>query len=238
MGPAPSLLTIIGFGPEGWGWQFFAGTVITVEISLGAYAVGILFGLLGAWCRLSRVATLRRLRLVYTTIIRAVPELLLIIVLFYSGTELLDQILAAAGLRGKIEISGFATAVLTLGFVQGAYMTEVFRGAIQAVPRGTVEAAHALALRPWLTFRLVVLPMMLRLALPGMGNLWQSVIKESALVSVVGFSELLTVGKNAASETKAYLGVLGVTALIYYVLTLVSGLVFATVERRQRRAYR
>jgi polar amino acid transport system permease protein len=150
----------------------------------------------------------------------------------------LDQLLDAAGWRGKIEISGFATAVLTLGFVQGAYMTEVLRGAIQAVPKATIEAAQALALRPWPVFRLVVFPMMLRLALPGMGNLWQSVIKESALVSVVGFSELLTVGKNAASETKAYLGVLCVTALIYYALTLISSIGFVTIERRLQRAYR
>jgi polar amino acid transport system permease protein len=234
----PSLLTIVGFGPQGWGWQLAGGTVITVEISLGAYAVGILFGLAGAWARLSRVAALRRIAATYTTVIRAVPELLLIIVLFYSGTQVLDQLLDAAGWRGKIEISGFATAVLTLGFVQGAYMTEVLRGAIQAVPKATIEAAQALALRPWPVFRLVVFPMMLRLALPGMGNLWQSVIKESALVSVVGFSELLTVGKNAASETKAYLGVLCVTALIYYALTLISSIGFVTIERRLQRAYR
>ncbi len=234
----PSLLTIVGFGPEGWGWQLADGTVITVEISLGAYAVGILFGLAGAWARMCRVRALRHAGAAYTTIVRAVPELLLIIVLFYSGTELLDYLLDAVGLRGRFEISGFGTAVLTLGVVQGAYMTEVFRGAIQAVPQAMVEAAQALALRPWPVFRLVVFPMMLRLALPGMGNLWQSVLKESALVSVVGFSELLTVGKNAASETKAYLGVLCVTALIYYALTLLSSIGFVTIERRLQRAYR
>jgi polar amino acid transport system permease protein len=236
--PAPSLLSIVGFGPEGWGWQFVAGTLVTVEISVCAYAVGIGFGLLGAGCRLSRARVLRRLGATYTTLVRAVPELLLIIVLFYSGTMLLDRMLDTVGLRGTIQISGFATAVLTLGFVQGAYMTEVFRGAIQAVPSGVIEAAQALALKRWPIFRRVLLPMMLRLALPGMGNLWQSVIKESALVSVVGFSELLTVGKNAASETKAYFGVLCVTAAIYYALTLVSSIGFMTVERRLQRAYR
>jgi polar amino acid transport system permease protein len=236
--PAPSLLAIVGFGQGGWGWQFALGTLVTVEISVCSYAAGILFGLLGAWGRLSRAAIPRRVSTAYTTVVRALPELLLIILLFYSGSELLNRALDLMDLRGTVEISGFATVVITLGFVQGAYMTEVFRGAIQAVPRATVEAAHALALRRWPTFRLVVLPMMLRLALPAMGNLWQSVIKERALVSVVGFSELLSVGKNAASETKQYLSILCFTAAIYFALTLLSNLGFAAAERSMGRAYR
>lgn len=238
MNPTPSLLAVVGFGPGGWGWQFVLGTLVTVEISICSYATGILFGLLGAWGRLSAFRLPRHIAGLYTNVVRAVPELLLIILLFYSGSELLNILLDALDLRGTIEISGFATVVLTLGFVQGAYMTEVFRGAIQAVPRATIEAAHALALRRWPTFRLVVFPMMLRLALPAMGNLWQSVIKESALVSVVGFTELLSVGKNAASETKQYLGILCFTAAIYFGLTLFSNLGFVAAERRLGRAYR
>jgi len=236
--PAPSLLVVVGFGPQGWGWQFIAGAIVTVEISVCAYAVGVIFGLLGAWCRLSRARLPSAAGAAYSTIVRAVPELLLIILLFYSGSALLDRLLAIAGLGGTVQVSGFAAAVLTLGFVQGAYMTEVFRGAIEAVPASTIEAAQALALRRWPVFRLVVFPLMLRLALPAMGNLWQSVIKESALVSVVGFSELLSVGKNAASETKQYFGVLCFTAAVYLALTTISGFGFLAAERRLQRAYR
>ena len=231
----PSLLDIVGFGAQGWGRQFAIGTGVTLAISLGAYAVGILFGSAGCAARLSAAPLLRRLASAYTTVIRAVPELLLIILLFYSGSAALDGLLAAVGLAGRADISGFAAAVLTLGFVQGAYMTEVLRGAIGAVPPGCVEAARALGLRRPHTVRLIVLPLMLRAALPGMGNLWQSVLKESALVSVVGFSELLTVGRNAASETKQYLGVLCFTALIYLLLTLASGLGFTAAEHQLER---
>ena len=234
----PSLLQIVGFGPDGWGAQFAAGTAVTMAISVGAYAVGILFGLAGCGARVSASRPLRRVAAGYTTVVRAVPELLLIILLFYSGSAALDWMLAAVGLGGRVGVSGFATAMLTLGFVQGAYMTEVFRGALSAVPAGCLEAGRALGLRRLPLLRLVVVPLMLRVALPGMGNLWQSVLKESALVSVVGFSELLTVGKNAASETKQYLGVLCFTALIYLGLAMVSGLGFGLAERRLERAYR
>src|SRR3954469_22025980 len=158
----PSLLEIVGFGAQGWGRQFAAGTAVTLAISVGAYAVGILFGLMGCAARLSGSPFLRRAASGYTTIVRAVPELLLIILLFYSGSAALEWLLAAAGLAGRTAISGFAAAMLTLGFVQGAYMTEVFRGAVSAVPPGCVEAARALGLHRLSLFRLIVLPLMLR----------------------------------------------------------------------------
>ncbi|MGI4941833.1 MAG: ABC transporter permease subunit, partial [Janthinobacterium lividum] len=204
----------------------------------GAYACGSVFGLLGCAARLSGSGLLRRAAAGYITVVRAVPELLLIILLFYSGSGAIDWLLARLGLAGRDAISGFATAMLTLGFVQGAYMTEVFRGAVGAIPSGCLEAGRALGLRRLALLRLVVVPLMLRVALPGMGNLWQSVLKESALVSVVGLGELLTVGKNAASETKQYLGILCFTALIYLCLATLSNLGFVVAERRLDRAYR
>jgi polar amino acid transport system permease protein len=231
-------LTLLGFGDNGWAGQFIAGTIVTVEVSVCSYLVGIVLGLIGAGGKLSSSRPIRFVSDLYTTGVRSVPELLLIILLFYTGTTLLNELVAATGNTGSIEISGFATAVVTLGFVQGAYMTEVFRGAILAVSPGLLEAARALALSPFHRFRLVTFPLMLRTALPGMGNLWQSVIKESALVSVVGFSELLTVGKNAAGETKYYLGFFLFTAAIYLSLTMISNVGFVYLERRLSRGFR
>jgi polar amino acid transport system permease protein len=236
-GSAAPFLSLLGFGEQGWAEQFIAGTIVTVEISVASYLVGIVFGLVGARGKLSRSRPVRFVSELYTTGVRSVPELLLIILLFYTGTSLLNELVAATGSRGSVEISGFATAVATLGFVQGAYMTEVFRGAILAIPPGLSEAARSLALSPFHRFRLVTFPLMLRTALPGMGNLWQSVLKESALVSVVGFSERLTVGKNAAGETKYYLGFFLFTAAIYLSLTLVSNFGFVYLERRLRRGF-
>jgi polar amino acid transport system permease protein len=233
-----SFLGLLGFGDNGWAPQFIAGTLVTVEVSVCSYLVGIVLGLVGAGGKLSASRPIRLLSELYTTGVRSVPELLLIILLFYTGTSLLNELVAATGNAGSVEISGFATAVATLGFVQGAYMTEVFRGAIVAISPGLVEAARALALSPLHRFRFVTFPLMLRTALPGMGNLWQSVLKESALVSVVGFSELLTVGKNAAGETKYYLGFFLFTAAIYLSLTLISNLGFVYLERRLSRGFR
>lgn len=232
-----TLLQLIGFGEGGWGWQFLAGTIVTVEISLAAYAVGIALGLLGAWAKLSHVRPLRWLGDLYTTLVRAVPELLLIILLYYTGTTKLRDLLVALGASPDIQVNAFAAAVVTLGFVQGAYMTEVMRGAIQAVPRGVLEAGRALALKPGQRFRLILFPLMIRYALPGMSNLWLAILKDSSLISVVGFSELLFTGKTAAASTKHYFFFYLFTAILFLALTLVSNLGIRHVQHRVNRGY-
>ena len=232
-----SFLTLIGFGETGWGAQFLEGAIVTIEISVCSYAFGMLLGLAGAQCKLSQSRAARYAAEFYTTTVRAVPSLLLIILLFYTGTSFFNDAMGLIGLRGRVELSGFAAAVITLGFIKGAYMTEVFRGAIMTVRRGLVEAATALGLNGYLRFRFVVFPLMLRTALPGLANLWQSALKDSALVSVVGLSELLTVGKNAASETKLYGTFLCFTGLLYLLMTLVSNLGFSSLERRVNRGF-
>ena len=134
----------------------------------------------------------------YTTIVRAVPELLLIILLYYTGTSALRNLLVNLGFGEDIEVNAFGAAVFTLGFVQGAYTTEVFRGAILSVPKGQIEAAKAHGMSTILRFRRILFPLMIRYALPGLSNLWLSILKDSSLISVVGFSELLFTGKTAA----------------------------------------
>ena len=202
-----------------------------MEISVCGYAVGIAFGLLGVWAKLSHRWALTLLGGLYTTLVRAVPELLLIILLYYTGTAALAQLLDQVGLGETISINAFVAAVATLGFVQGAYLTEVFRGAILSVPRGVSEAGRALALRPAQRFRLLILPLALRHALPGMGNLWLAILKDSSLISVVGFSELLFTGKQAAAATKEYFFFFVVTALLFLVLTAVSNVVIGWLTR-------
>jgi polar amino acid transport system permease protein len=229
--------TLIGFGESGWGWPLVKGAITTLQITACAYILGIVLGLLGAWAKLSGSRLAYILADLYTTIIRAIPALLLIILLFYMGTMAFDEVMDWFGLRGEIELSGFAAVVFSLGFIKGAYMTEVFRGAILAVPKGITEGAKALALTPWLRFRLVTFPLMIRVALPGLSNLWQSALKDSSLVSVVGFTELLMVGKIAASQTKHYLPFFCLTALTFLVLALMSAWIFRRVERRFNRGF-
>jgi polar amino acid transport system permease protein len=170
----------------------------------------------------------------YTTIVRSVPELVLIVILYYAGTDTLNRVLAQFGFDA-VRISGFMAAVFVLAFVQGAYSTEVLRGAIQAIPIGQVEAARAFGMSPALRFRRIILPAMLPYALPGMANLWLNVTKDSALVAVVGYSELALATRQAAGGTKAYFLFYVVAAGIYLTISIVSLFFFGRLERRFRR---
>ncbi len=232
-----TFVTLIGFGPTGWGWQLLQGALTTVEISVVSYVLGMGLGLVGCWAKLSGNWIAEQAAELYTTLVRAIPALLLIVLLYYSGTALFDAAMGLIGLGGHLTLSGFATVVFALGFIKGAYMTEVFRGAMAAVPKGIHEAAKALALPPLTRFRLVTFPLMLRMALPGLGNLWQSALKDSALVSVVGFEELLNVGKIAASQTKFYLGFFLLVAAMFLAISLISNIFIERLERRLNRGF-
>ncbi|MFP5303116.1 ABC transporter permease subunit [Cobetia sp. SIMBA_158] len=226
------------FAQEGladWAAPILAGAVTTLQIAFAAYAIGLLLGLVGAASRLSPWAPLRVLATSYSTAVRAVPELLLIILLYYGGSQALTALMNALGVAGKIEISGFVTAVGVLAFVQGAYMTEVFRGAILAIPKGQLEAADAYGFSPMARFRYITLPGMLPNALPGMSNLWLILIKDTALISVIGFSELFFTVQQAAASSRAYFLFYSVAGLLYLLMTLTSSAVFSRLERYVRR---
>jgi polar amino acid transport system permease protein len=235
-----SYWSLLAYGDTGWGDELLHGLGVTVQISVCAYAVGFCLGLLGAGAKLSSNIWLKRLADLYTTIIRAVPELLLILLLFYSGTSALKALLISVGIPAeKIDISGFAAAVAALGFIYGAYMTEILRGAIQAVPKGQMEAARAYGMRPALRFRRILFPLMLRYALPGMGNQWLNITKDSAYITVTGsVVELLSAGTNAAGGTKKYLFFYTTTACLFLVLTIASMLALAALEKRLSRGMR
>lgn len=224
--------------PEGlidWAGPILSGALTTVQIAVLAYAIGLLLGLLGAGAKLSPWAPLRSLATAYSTLIRAVPELLLIILLYYAGAQALDALLAHIGMAGTVQITGFATAVGVLAFVQGAYMTEVFRGAILAIPRGQLEAADAFGFSRWTRFHRIVLPGMLPNALPGMSNLWLILIKDTALISVIGFNELFFTIQQAAASSRAYFLFYAAAGVIYLLMTLSSTALFARLERHVRR---
>ncbi|MBF7052239.1 ABC transporter permease subunit [Halomonas sp. KAO] len=224
--------------PEGlvdWAGPILSGALTTVQIAVLAYAIGLLLGLLGAGAKLSPWPPLRALATAYSTLIRAIPELLLIILLYYAGAQALDGLLARLGMEGAVQITGFATAVGVLAFVQGAYMTEVFRGAILAIPRGQLEAADAFGFSRWDRFHRIVLPSMLPNALPGMSNLWLILIKDTALISVIGFNELFFTVQQAAASSRAYFLFYAAAGVIYLLMTVSSTALFARLERYVRR---
>lgn len=226
--------SLLSFGNTGYGDELFWGAVRTVEIAVFAYAFGISLGLCGAMGKLSGGRWIKNILEGYTTLVRAVPELVLILLLYYAGTDGLNKILMSIGFQ-PIVLNGLVAAVFVLGFVQGAYSTEVLRAAIQAVPIGQIEAAKAYGMSPFLRFRRIVLPAMLPYAIPGLANLWLNITKDSALISAVGFTELALATKQAAGVSKQYLMFYLVTAMIYLSITLFSNQIFGWLERRVRR---
>ncbi len=224
----------MAFSAPGWGGNLLRGLGMTLQISFGAYALGLLLGLGGALGKIYGGATLRWSLELYTTLVRAVPELVLILLLYYAGTDLLNQLLESFGFE-QIDINGLTAGIYVLGFVQGAYSTEVIRGAIMAVPPGQVEAAKACGMSWMLTHRRIIIPAMVPLALPGLANLWLIVTKDTALLAVVGFGELALETKQAAAATKEYLMFYLAAGFLYLCVSLISGFIFRLLERHYRR---
>ncbi|CCV09817.1 ABC transporter permease [Mesorhizobium sp. STM 4661] len=210
------------------------GLLHTIEIAIGATCLGLLIGIGGAYGKLYGGPVVRDLLAVYTTAVRAVPELVLILLLYYAGTDLINQVLAALGYQ-RIDISGLAAGIAVLGFVQGAYSTEVIRGAILSIPQGQIEAARAYGMSPGLLLRRITLPAMLPFAIPGLANLWLIATKDTALLAVVGFYELTLATRQAAGVTKAYLTFYLAAGAIYLLVSLISNLIIGRIEARARR---
>jgi polar amino acid transport system permease protein len=227
---------LLAVSPPGWGGVLLRGFVNSIEIAVGGYVFGLLLGVGGACGKLYGGPVLRDLLECYTIIVRAVPELVLILLLYYAGTDAINQVLGLAGI-GAIDISGLVTGIFVIGIVQGAYSTEVLRGAIKAVPAGQIEAARAYGMSPSKVMTRVTLPAMLPYAIPGLSNLWLIATKDTALLAVVGFSELTLVTRQAAGTTKAYLLFFCAAGVLYLALTLVSNVFIKIIERRARRGF-
>lgn len=210
------------------------GLLHSLEIAVGATIVGLFIGTCGAYGKLYGGPVVRDLLAVYTTVVRAVPELVLILLLYYAGTDLINQVLTAIGYQ-RVDISGLVAGIAVLGFVQGAYSTEVMRGAILAIPQGQIEAARAFGMSPGLLLRRITLPAMLPFAIPGLANLWLIATKDTALLAVVGFFELTLATRQAAGVTKAYLIFYLAAGALYLAVTLFSNVLLGRAERWARR---
>jgi histidine transport system permease protein len=202
---------------------------MTVKLSFLCLLVSVGLGLIGASAKLSKSALLRVPAQAYTTLIRGVPDLVLMLLIFYSLQTWLSLFTDFMEWE-YIEINPFSAGVITLGFIYGAYFTETFRGAILAVPRGQMEAATAYGLTRAQRFRLVVFPQMMRFALPGIGNNWMVILKATALVSIIGLADLVKVAQDAGKSTYQLFFFLILAALIYLVITTASNYVLRRME--------
>lgn len=227
-------IELLSPAPPGWGGNLLRGLANSVQIALGAFGLGLLIGTAGAYGKLYGGPIVRDLMEVYTTVVRAVPELVLILLLYYAGADLINRALEGLG-YARIDINGLVAGIAVLGFVQGAYATEVLRGAILSVPQGQIEAARAYGMSPSLLMRRITLPAMLPFAIPGLANLWLIATKDTALLAVVGFNELTLQTRQAAGTTKAYFTFFVAAGVLYLLLTLFSNTIINRIERWSRR---
>ena len=223
-------LTLLGFGPEGWGLVLLRAAGTTVAVSASAFALGAVLGCLCAWARLSGPAPVRWLAQGYTTILRGVPDLLVIYLFYFGGRQALALASSLLGGPAGLDFNGFLAGMLAIGLISGAGQSEVMRGAYLALSRGELEAARVVGMGRWLMLRRIVVPQGLRLALPGLGNQWQSAVKESALVSVTGLVETLRQVSIAANSTELPLFFFLVGGAIYLLITSLSGLLLRGAE--------
>lgn len=230
-------LELLSFGDCGWGGTLLWGLGNSIVIALGAYAVGFAIGIGGAFGKLYGGPILKDLLATYTTLVRAVPELVLILILYYAFTGLLNQALQSWG-YDRVIISPILTGIAVLGVVQGAYQTEVIRGGILSVPAGQIEAARAMGMPSGLMARRITLPLMTSSALPGLANLWLNATKDTALLAVIGFTELTKATAQASASTKAFFVFYPAAMVLYMGISLTSTFLIGRIEKWARRGQR
>ena len=229
-----SALELLAFSPPGWGAVLLRGLAMSMTVACGGYLVGLLIGIGGAFGKLYGGPILRDLLATYTTVVRAIPELVLIVLLFYAGSDIVNKIVMLFG-HPPMDINGLAAGIMVIGVVQGAYSTEVIRGAIKAIAPGMIEAARAYGMKPGLMMRRITLPAMLPHAIPGLSNLWLIATKDTALLAVIGFTELTLATRQAGGATKHYFLFFSAAGVLYLIVTLLSNVFIRIIERR---AYR
>jgi His/Glu/Gln/Arg/opine family amino acid ABC transporter permease subunit len=210
------------FDYKGYGHFLIEGAQMTIIVAVLAMAITIAMGLIGALGKLSRFRWARRLADLYTTIIRGVPELVLLLLIYYGGTVLLQHAAKLFGREKPIDINAFVAGVLVIGFIYGAYATETFRGAFQAVPKGQIEAAMACGMSRRQIFWRIRLPQVWRFAIPGLGNVWLVLLKATSLMSVIGVEELTRKADLAKAPTREPFTFFISAAFIYLVFTAIS----------------
>ena len=226
---------ILRFGDTGFGDELVAGAFVTLEIALYSLAIGLGLGLAAAGAKLSRSVVLRGIAEAYSLLIRGVPELLIILLVYYSGGAAIEALLGLFGHDVGFDFNKRLAGSLALGLIFGGFASEVFRGAFIAVPKGQIEAALAIGMTRRQVFLRVRFPQMLRFAVPGLGNLWMVLLKDTSLVSVIALDELMRETSVAAEATQRPFVFYLAAAVLYLLLTIVSDVFRARLERHANR---
>jgi octopine/nopaline transport system permease protein len=229
------MFELLSFGAGGWGGQLLFGMLVTLALAVPAFVLGCVIGTLAAAAheRSGRIAS--ALVFAYTTFVRGIPELLVIYLIFFGGGQFLRVVAKAFGFEGDYHPGAFISGLLSLSLISGAYATEIMRGAFKALDVGQIEAAHAFGWSRFGVFYRIVFPQLFRIALPGLGNVWLSTLKDTALVSVTGLAELMRAASVATGSTGLPFYFYGAAMALYLVLSAGSNSLFSRLERYSRR---
>ncbi|MCU1716994.1 ABC transporter permease [Pseudomonas sp. 5P_3.1_Bac2] len=217
---------------DGYGSTIIEGAWLTLTLALTSMAVATVLGLLGAAARLSPVRPVALLGEVYSTVVRGIPDLVLILLIFYGGQDLVNRVAPLLGYEDYIDLNPFVAGVFTMGFIFGAYLCETFRGAFMAIPAGQAEAGAAYGMSRGQVLRRILLPQMIRFAIPGFTNNWLVLAKATALISVVGLQDMMFKAKSAADATHQPFTFYLAVAALYLLITSISLLLLRFLEQR------
>ena len=230
-------MELIAFGDTGWGDELFRATLMTIAVSITAMLIGFSFAAIFTPLKLSKFKSLNLIANIYTTVIRGVPELLVIYLFFFGGSGAIMFVASMFGYNEYIEINAFITGSFAIGIISGAYSSEVFRGAIQSIDKGQFEAAKVLGFSKFKQFYKIILPQMLRLAIPNLSNVWQITLKDTSLISVTGLVEIMRQSYIAAGSTRDPLFFYSFAAVLYLLLTFLSMKLINKLEVKYSRGY-
>jgi len=230
-------MELLAFGDTGWGDELFYATLMTIAVAITAMLIGFFFALIFTPLKLSKNKFLNLIANTYTTIIRGVPELLVIYLFFFGGSAAVMFVASIFGYGEYIEINAFITGAFSIGIISGAYSTEVFRGAIQSIDKGQFEAANVLGLGKFGKFFKIILPQTLRLALPNLSNVWQITLKDTSLIMVTGLVEIMRQSYVAAGSTRDPLFFYSCAAVLYLFLTFLSMKLINRLELKYSKGY-
>lgn len=231
-------LALLAWGDAGWGDEMVRGAFVTLVVALCAFAISLIVGTATAAAKLSSFLPARLVADAYIVLMRGIPDLLVIYLLFFGGSMALMAVASVFGHTGYLELPAFGTGAIAIGIASGAYSGEVIRGAFEAVPKGQIEAARACGMSGFLLFARIQAPLALRYALPGLGNAWQVTLKETALISVIGLVEIMRQAAIASGSTQQPFTFYFVAALAYLGLTMLSNRGFAAAETYAARGVR
>ena len=230
-------MDLLAFGDTCWGDELFYATLMTIAVAITAMIIGFFFAIIFTPLKLSKNKFLNLIANSYTTVIRGVPELLVIYLFFFGGSAAIMFVASIFGYGEYIEINAFMTGAFSIGIISGAYSTEVFRGAIQSIDKGQFEAANVLGLSKFGKFFKIILPQTLRLALPNLSNVWQITLKDTSLISVTGLVEIMRQSYVAAGSTRDPLFFYSFAAVLYLLLTFLSMKLINRLEAKYSRGY-